>query len=268
MHGLNTYDYGARQYNPVTARWDRMDPLCEKDYGTSPYVYCLNNPIRLIDPTGCKPDSLSAALMSSIVYSSNSSYSKKLAKNGWQECASFSTFTGFKSKIFRKGIGKNENGNVQYEYCQAFAGTDTNTGAIEFLKDGITDILNAVGMITPQYVEAVYTAVATSSGVAKNSELTFVGHSLGGGLATLASKMTGKDAIIFNPASVTGITKRVANVISCFHGGNIIQYRSCGDYVNLIQDALRIPSSGKIHWVNTGYRISHGIDDIIRTFSK
>jgi len=30
MHGLNTYDYGARQYNPVTARWDRMDPLCEK----------------------------------------------------------------------------------------------------------------------------------------------------------------------------------------------------------------------------------------------
>ena len=30
MHGLNTYDYGARQYNPVTARWDRVDPLCEK----------------------------------------------------------------------------------------------------------------------------------------------------------------------------------------------------------------------------------------------
>ncbi|HRN17194.1 MAG TPA: RHS repeat-associated core domain-containing protein [Xylanibacter oryzae] len=29
MHGLNTYDYGARQYNPVTARWDRMDRLCE-----------------------------------------------------------------------------------------------------------------------------------------------------------------------------------------------------------------------------------------------
>ena len=27
MHGLNTYDYGARQYNPVTARWDRMDTL-------------------------------------------------------------------------------------------------------------------------------------------------------------------------------------------------------------------------------------------------
>ena len=52
MHGLNTYDYGARQYNPVTARWDRMDPLCEKYYSTSPYAYCLNNPVRLVDPNG------------------------------------------------------------------------------------------------------------------------------------------------------------------------------------------------------------------------
>jgi RHS repeat-associated protein len=52
MYGLNTYDYGARQYNPVTARWDRMDPLCEKDYGTSPYVYCHDNPVNRIDPDG------------------------------------------------------------------------------------------------------------------------------------------------------------------------------------------------------------------------
>ena len=55
MHGLNTYDYGARQYNPITARWDRMDPLAEKYYSVSPYVYCLNNPIRLIDPDGKAP---------------------------------------------------------------------------------------------------------------------------------------------------------------------------------------------------------------------
>ena len=45
MHGLNTYDYGARQYNPVTARWDRADPLCEKYYGISPYAYCAENSV-------------------------------------------------------------------------------------------------------------------------------------------------------------------------------------------------------------------------------
>ena len=52
MHGLNTYDYGARQHNPVTARWNRMDPLCEKYYSTSPYSYCENNPVKFIDPDG------------------------------------------------------------------------------------------------------------------------------------------------------------------------------------------------------------------------
>jgi RHS repeat-associated protein len=52
MHGLNTYDYGARQYNPVTLRWDRIDPLCEKYYSISPYVYCANNPVNRIDPNG------------------------------------------------------------------------------------------------------------------------------------------------------------------------------------------------------------------------
>ncbi len=52
MHGLDTYDYGARQYNPVTARWDRMDPLCEKYYSISPYAYCHDNPIKFIDPDG------------------------------------------------------------------------------------------------------------------------------------------------------------------------------------------------------------------------
>ena len=56
MHGLNTYDYGARQYNPVTGRWDRIDPLCEKYYNVSPYNYCLNNPVMLVDPDGKDPD--------------------------------------------------------------------------------------------------------------------------------------------------------------------------------------------------------------------
>ena len=55
MHGLNTYDYGARQYNPVTARWDRMDPLCEKYYSVSPYGYCLGNPVKFVDIYGMAP---------------------------------------------------------------------------------------------------------------------------------------------------------------------------------------------------------------------
>lgn len=31
---------GARMYNPAIARWTAADPLSEKYYGISPYVYC------------------------------------------------------------------------------------------------------------------------------------------------------------------------------------------------------------------------------------
>lgn len=53
-HGLNTNDYGARQYNSILPSWDRLDPLCEKYYSISPYAYCHDNPVILIDPDGKK----------------------------------------------------------------------------------------------------------------------------------------------------------------------------------------------------------------------
>ena len=52
MHGLYTYDYGARQYDPATTLWDRMDPLCEDNPEVSPYVYCGDNPVVRYDPDG------------------------------------------------------------------------------------------------------------------------------------------------------------------------------------------------------------------------
>jgi len=52
MHGLNTYDYGARQYYSALPVWDRVDPLAEKYRETSPYVYCTNNPVNKFDPDG------------------------------------------------------------------------------------------------------------------------------------------------------------------------------------------------------------------------
>ena len=50
--GLNTYDYGARQYFSPVPTWDRMDPLCEKYYNISPYAYCNNNPVNILDING------------------------------------------------------------------------------------------------------------------------------------------------------------------------------------------------------------------------
>ena len=45
-------DYGARLLSTRTGRWTTMDPLAEKYYSISPYAYCGNNPVNLIDPDG------------------------------------------------------------------------------------------------------------------------------------------------------------------------------------------------------------------------
>ena len=50
--GLNLYDFGARRYDPATGRWLSQDPLSEKYYGHSPYLFCAANPMRYVDPEG------------------------------------------------------------------------------------------------------------------------------------------------------------------------------------------------------------------------
>ena len=49
---MNTYDYGARQYDPAICRFTSMDPLCERNYHITPYAYCGGNPVNRVDPDG------------------------------------------------------------------------------------------------------------------------------------------------------------------------------------------------------------------------
>ncbi|WP_281838215.1 RHS repeat domain-containing protein, partial [Propionigenium maris] len=46
---LEEYNYLAREYDPVTARFNSLDPARQ---GFSPYVYVGNNPINFVDPDG------------------------------------------------------------------------------------------------------------------------------------------------------------------------------------------------------------------------
>ena len=46
------YYYGARYMDPKISMWLGVDPLAEKYPEISPYIYCHNNPINLIDPNG------------------------------------------------------------------------------------------------------------------------------------------------------------------------------------------------------------------------
>ena len=49
---LGKVDFGARMYDPFTARWTTADPLAAKYQKLSPYAFCNNNPINIIDAQG------------------------------------------------------------------------------------------------------------------------------------------------------------------------------------------------------------------------
>jgi RHS repeat-associated protein len=56
------YYYGARYYNGDDQVWMGVDPLWEEYPGVSPYVYCLNNPVKLVDPDGESPTLITGAI--------------------------------------------------------------------------------------------------------------------------------------------------------------------------------------------------------------
>jgi RHS repeat-associated protein len=53
IHGLDWYDYGARNYDAALPVWATVDPLADhpKQAGMSPYSAFANNPIRYVSST-------------------------------------------------------------------------------------------------------------------------------------------------------------------------------------------------------------------------
>ena len=48
----NVTDHHARLYDPSKGIFGQVDPLAEEDASTSPFAYCVNNPIINIDLDG------------------------------------------------------------------------------------------------------------------------------------------------------------------------------------------------------------------------
>src|SRR5690554_4074728 len=48
----NSYDFGARIYDPRVGRWLSIDPLAGKYPNLSPYQFVYNSPLVFIDPDG------------------------------------------------------------------------------------------------------------------------------------------------------------------------------------------------------------------------
>src|SRR5690554_1563815 len=48
----NSYDFGARMYDPRVMRWLSRDPAARVYSNLSPYSFVANNPMIFVDPSG------------------------------------------------------------------------------------------------------------------------------------------------------------------------------------------------------------------------
>ena len=233
LYTAKFWEYDSR----IGRRWN-VDP--KPAIGLSVYSCFENNPLLLADINGDKPTRKQAAAMADDVYNKESN--KKL-RGGWRRSeikingVDKDKLTddniGLKSAIYGK---VNKKGEVT-EYSYATAGTDFTS--IEDWKNNIFQIPG----LSEQYKQSTNNAGIISNALG-NQELTFVGHSLGGGLAAANAMKTGRDAVTFNAASVTLFT-RFMNALP--YTPRIDAYIVKGEILDRLQSSLGIRANGTIH---------------------
>lgn len=113
----------------------------------------------------------------------------------------------------------------------AFAGTD---GAVP--NDNFNNASQPFG-VSRQYSQAVALAARADMAVPSGS-LAMVGHSLGGGLASIASLTTGNKGYTFNSAGLSPATAARYGVSLSNAPGLVTAYSSSTDLLNLTQYML------------------------------
>ena len=251
--------YGARYYDNQFSMWLSVDPVARAMPGWSPYVSSFDNPIQFVDPDGKKPTPAEAARMSSHVYGDN----VKLI-GGWKVSSRdfgivLNSENGLKSQVYERTV------DGVKEYTYATAGTED-----------WTDIVENAGQpfgLSEQYANSAYNAKQISNELGK-TELTFTGHSLGGGEAALSALLTDRNAVTFNAAGVSDITKiKEGGVLMPFKSeGNIDAYVMMSDPLNIAQNATLLPNvNGDRHnvvpldWgsINNGHSIENFVNNPI-----
>lgn len=221
---LGIYYFRARNYHSYVGRFNQHDPLWY--IGTmNDYSYTLQNPIVLTDHSGKKPTYQEARELAKAAYKGNSS-----EVNGWNRILTLNdNSSGFRGILYEKSG----------EYVFATSGTDD-------LKDWRNNLRQGLGLQSDQYDQSIYWAKKISEQL-QDCELTFVGHSLGGGLASANSRATGRPAITFNPAALhkkynQGKKSDIDNYVS---DGDILDYAN-----RRILKYFNQNTQGNRHYVN------------------
>jgi len=132
---------------------------------------------------------------------------------------------GLKSSLYEREAGEGK------EYIYATAGTNPFDE-----KDWQNNLYQVVGD-SPQYDLALDIAGQLSARIGEaGGRLMFVGHSLGGGEATLNALATGHPAIVFNPAGLSVITMAKNHADQTQADKLITNFITDNDVLNWMQD--------------------------------
>lgn len=140
--------------------------------------------------------------------------------NGWKVIrVDKDPSSGYLAKLYEK------DGHFAY----VTAGTDITSG-----QDIIADISQQFGFETKQYEQSIGYAQKLKEQYGNN--LVFVGHSLGGGLASANSRATGIDAITFNSAALSDRYRNYKG--KGYIDSNIAAYINDGDFLDYTNEVL------------------------------
>jgi RHS repeat-associated protein len=237
--GLNMYDYVARGLDPVTGQFTTNDLLSEKYPWISPRAFALNNPLRYTDPMGLEPTEKEARAIAAHVYGDNEMLlgGWKLSDRKFEAVRYENSDISFKSALYERTTDR------KTEYTYAFAGTTFSDGL-----DWKANLSQPLGS-SEQYDFAVENANTISQGLS-GDELTFVGYSLGGGLAAASAYSTGGRAITFNAAGLSGLS--ISKYGQNGSAANIDAYITLTDPLNLFQTLFvfgALKTDGNRHYV-------------------
>ena len=130
--------YGARYYNSELSMWLSTDPMSDNAPMHSPYAYCFNNPVKLVDPDGKFPWRMHMKMLAK-------SYVKKaglgtfsnistLAKLAWGTGPKADIIHAFKANIHLDNY--NNFNDIYSDYTNAVNSAKTNLSERNYIKAG------------------------------------------------------------------------------------------------------------------------------------